>query len=142
MHVAAGTLHNGPLRPSLPSSGRIWTCRGVSSSVSRIEERSPKSKLERQHPGAKVWIQEVFPLSAMASLTEASTTGPQTDLVTNDRTHRNINIEEDDQCPNQIGLKNIPQKKSYNLAGVFRYWLGAIRSVIDAAILEIQSSSN
>ena len=62
VHEATGTLHNGLRRPrqrsalpkSLPSSGRIWTCRGGS------RERSSKSKPKRLHPGAKVWIQEVL----------------------------------------------------------------------------------
>ena len=62
---------------------------------------------------------------------------PQTDLAINDRNAQEHQHRRGRSMPEPIRrVKNIPQKKSYSLAGVFRYWLGAIRSVIDAAILD------
>ena len=105
---------DGPLRPSL-SVATSW-CQGL----------DPRG----------------FPLSTMATMSEASTIGPQTDLAINDRNAQEHQHRRGRSMPEPIRrVKNIPQKKSYSLAGVFRYWLGAIRSIIDAAILDIQSSS-
>ena len=88
VHEATGTLHNGPLRPSLPSSERIWTCGGYTrSGIAGVN--SSKSQPERLHPGAKVKI--------------------------------------------------IPQGKCHNLAGVFRYWLEAIRTVINSTLSPVHT---
>ena len=52
----------------------------------------------------------------------------------------NIIVEVDDRGSSQTRqLKIIPQLKSQNLAGVFRYWLEAIRTVIDSTLSPVHT---
>ena len=144
-----------PLSKSLPSSERIWTCGGVckESQESKapnpnpndfiLEPRSGSQKSadgyryhpERLHPGAKVWIAEVRrrvsqPRPRQWS-TEAITVGGII-IITN--------VEVDDRGSNQIRqLKIMPQLKCHNLAGVFRYWLEAIRTVIYSTLSPVRT---
>ena len=93
---------------------------------------------ERLHPGAKVWIAQVRrrvpqPRPRQRSA-EAITVGGII-IITN--------VEVDDRGSNQTRqLKIIPQLKSHNLAGVFRYWIEAIRTVIYSTLSPVHTSSD
>ena len=93
---------------------------------------------ERLHPGAKVWIAQVRrrvpqPRPRQRSA-EAITVGGII-IITN--------VEVDDRGSNQTRqLKIIPQLKSHNLAGVFRYWIEAIRTVIYSTLSLVHTSSD
>ena len=116
------------LPKSLPSSERIWTCGGCTrSGIAGVN--SFKSQPKQLHPGAKVWIAEIRrrvpqPRPRQWSAEAITVSGI---IITN--------VEVDDRGSNQVRqLKIIPQLKSHNLAGVFRYWLEAIRTVIDSTL--------
>ena len=99
--------------------------------------KSSKSQPERLHPGAKVWIAEVrrrVPQPRPRQWSAEAITVSGIIIITN--------VEVDDRGSNQIlQLKIIPQLKSHNLAGVFRYWLVAIRTVIDSTLSPVQTGS-